>query len=289
MSNHHNRRNGNGLNELSDRIAALEVKYRAVPQEERSVEHIASTLQEWILYRSQLNGFNGKHAGHEFKHHLQFLYEIQDDFCKGMDQLMEDYNNNHSPTREFVQDTIDKTSRYLMLYRQAGLRRIGVKQLNDRNTVRGIVHVRDEKDDTKHAIYTAFEAMLREHLAMFPKSAPKHQVFEERVRVLNLTIPIGIYAADDGDAYWSFTHQDSLLRPTGVKVQAFGRMDAAQILAESYIIRAHVLRAVHLLQDEVGIDARTLAGMLLRSHQSVIDHMQSKVKEYRVGTGAYGG
>lgn len=257
-----NRQNGNsgdGLNGLAELIRNLESRYITVPEEKREIGFVANTLQEWIGYKQQLNTMRTRGLGREIRHYETFLLNVQVDFHQGMNKIMQEYNNHKGPiTREFVQNYLEMATKYLNLYRQAGLRGFGL-----------------DKDVSIHAAYTQFERNVKEDLAMFPQSVPKKGVFNGDMNILNQTFPLALTTSDDEAVYWSFASPDSLQRPTGKKLKDFHRPDIAQVCAEAYILRLKVSG------ESVNAIPSSLAESLLRNRLAAIDEIHGKVLQYK--------
>ena len=113
--------------ELSDRIAALESRYRSTSPDQRDLVFVSNALEEWLRYRGRLEKLWGGDANRQIRKQQRFLSQVREDFYKGMDTLIEEYDTSPNKDVGCILQTIESSRKCLQLYVQAGLHSIRVR------------------------------------------------------------------------------------------------------------------------------------------------------------------
>ena len=261
--------------ELSDKIVILEQRYRDTSANQRVMDFIGGALEEWVAYKHKLEEFYGGKSGIQISKHGRFLFQVKDDFCRGMDELIQEYETHPHKNADYVKQTLDSSTRYLRLYIQSGLHKVS------------------KEEEKRHVTYGKFIERLRSDLGSLisPSENPpsksslgsprRHNnndykpVYDGIIQIhgeVGIATPFHLLLVTDGkgDVYWGTLRNegvhspDDTYFPVGKKLKDLTSDDIAMVLARAYTRENKMRGIVMPYEPEVlAIEIPTIAPSLV--------------------------
>ena len=266
---------------LVEKINLLERQYRSMAPEQRDLDFVADFLRQYIVNRESIDELFkiGEEKRRLLRSQRPFLSEVNEDYCRRMDEFVEEYGSAYHKMsildREYISKAYQNAVRYQSLSRKAGLPDVSADLAK------------------KHEGYASFEALVKADFEQFPESVPTDIIYSGEIHIPNLfgtDAPYGltILTNEKGEVYWKptpsvdFNASQDRVWKYEKSLKILTKKDIFMILAASYLV-INSRRNPRQIVDKENLDevARGIGRVLAATSPNLGIEVYSQIRAYR--------